>query len=84
MIEYFLKKKRINKLKEKYPDGFSFDGNYYCVSTDNGCIPELDESDVESFMSSGYSDSDVIHGLDSIDVSDFCGEFDVGCNNGGG
>lgn len=78
LIEYFLKKKRINKLKEKYPDGFSFDGNYYCVSTDNGCIPELDESDVESFISSGYSDSDVIHGLDNMDFSDFGGGFDVG------
>ncbi len=58
LIEYYLKKKRRNKLKEKYPNGFSFDGNYYDVSADNGCIPVLDESDVELFMSSGYPDCD--------------------------
>jgi len=56
-----------------YPDGFSFDGNLYGVSTDNGSIPVLDESDVELFTSSGYPDFDY-----SIGVSDFCGEFDVG------
>ncbi len=73
LIEYFLKKKRIKKLEEKYPDGFSFDGNFYGVSTDNDSIPVLDESDVGLFASSGYPDFDY-----SIGVSDFCGEFDVG------
>jgi hypothetical protein len=42
--------------------------------------PVLDESDIELFTSSGYPDFDysISHGLDSIGVSDFCGEFDVG------
>ena len=41
---------------------------------------EIQKSDIELFTSSGYPDFDysISHGLDSIGVSDFCGEFDVG------